>query len=133
MEQESQEARGTAFTFIQKYFELRGLSMPNPQFALNFLVTEVGELMDAFIRGHKSAGFLRNNPDKESDLVGEIGDTFMMLAIFSQLTTGLSPFDCLLYKADKKLTEDQKKEMLGTFIPTPNEVEDPPVVEEPSE
>ena len=36
-------------------------------------------------------------------------------------------------KADKKLTEDQKKEMLGTFTPTPNEVEDPPVVEEPSE
>lgn len=69
-----------SFPLIQQYYDFRSMSMPSGRNAANFLLTELGELMDAYIRSHQS-GWTRNNPDKSHNLIHELGDSFQMLFI----------------------------------------------------
>lgn len=56
---------------------------PAPEDALLFLQTEVGELVDAYIRARGSK-YVRNNPGgaDASKVVGEAADVIMMVLVF---------------------------------------------------
>ena len=72
---------------IQNYFKFRGQKIPqDSQHALNFAVTELGEVFDA--RERLDNSWLRNNPNKEFNLAHEYGDVYQMLQIASVLDTG---------------------------------------------
>lgn len=74
---------------IRKYYNVAGKVWPTGKEALDFVVTELGEAMDAWIRQY-GRGFKRNNPDKETNLEYELGDVYMMAQIASHELTGKS-------------------------------------------
>lgn len=84
---------------VQKYYDYRGLTQPDANQAFLFLVSEIGELSDAFVEGQ--AQWVRNNPDRPRDIQAEIGDVLMMLTVFAQ-TQGIDPLDAMLAKMRNK-------------------------------
>lgn len=99
-------------TTIKKYFDLRGLKFPeHPKQAIDFAVTELGEVMDAFIR-LTSDDWVRNNPDKQPNLWFELADCYMMLEIASSFSN--MPLDQHLFqKMLSKLDEAQQQEFVA--------------------
>lgn len=99
-------------TTIKKYFDLRGLKFPeHPKQAIDFAVTELGEVMDAFIR-LTSDDWVRNNPDKQPNLWFELADCYMMLEIASSFSN--MPLDQHLFqKMMSKLDEAQQQEFVA--------------------
>ena len=86
---------------IRKYYLKReDLKIPNPEDALHFLVSEVGELSDAFVEEKDNWG--RNNPDKIRSIEDEVGDVLMMLYVFAMLS-GISPILSMVKKHRRKL------------------------------
>ena len=64
------------------YFEFKGMKWPDdPRDAVDFAVTEVGEVVDALKRQQK--GWVRHN-DRDRDLGMEISQTIMMLVIAAE-------------------------------------------------
>ena len=84
---------------VRAYFEHRGLTAPDAGQALLFLVSEVGELADAFVE--QQAQWVRNNPGRNRDISDEIGDVLMMLTVFAD-AEGIDPVDAMLNKFDRK-------------------------------
>jgi NTP pyrophosphatase (non-canonical NTP hydrolase) len=84
---------------VQRYYQFRGLTQPDAGQALLFLVSEVGELADAFVEDQ--AEWVRNNPERERDLPSEIGDVLMMLTVFAQ-QLGVDPYQAMLAKMQRK-------------------------------
>jgi len=117
-------------TIINKYYDLRGLRMPDAEEALAFLLSEIGELMEAYLMNRtessgeyddvfhamkvigKSAdilvgqkeGWVRNYDRlKTPSVEDEIGDVLMMLSVFSlALDDNLDPMWHMLAKMDNK-------------------------------
>lgn len=84
---------------ILSYYKFRVLEMPNESQAFQFFVSEVGELADALV---SSAGnWTRNNPDREKDIEGEVGDVLMMLTV-TMMERGIDPFEAMLKKFARK-------------------------------
>ena len=99
---------------IKKYFELRGLKFPeHPKQAIDFAVTEMGEVMDAFIR-LTSDEWIRNNPDKKPNLWFELADCYMMLEIASSFSE--MPLDQHLFQKMLSKLDDDKQGSLLDFI-----------------
>ena len=64
------------------YFEFKGMKWPDdPRDALDFVVTEVGEIFDALKR--QQSEWVRHNK-KEGDLGMEISQAIMMLVIAAE-------------------------------------------------
>lgn len=84
---------------IEKYYEFRAAVMPSGKEALDFLVTEVGEAFDAFIRqtgkNWVRKTWVRNKPEKDSKLGAELGDIYQMLQIAAHQLEGC-PVETLL-------------------------------------
>jgi len=74
---------------IKAYMNYRNQKYPDGKSALDFAVTEIGEVMDAWLRDHPNE-WARNNPDKEKNLGHELGDAYQMLQIASWELTGKS-------------------------------------------
>ena len=55
--------------WITAYFAFRSLTWPNADRSLLFLVSEIGELSDAWVQ--EKAAWVRNNPDRERDVASE--------------------------------------------------------------
>ena len=92
---------------IKKYYEYRGMKLPNSKEALDFAVTEIGEAMDAWIRENQE-GWSRNNPDKKSNLAFELADTYQMLEIASILHNGATLEENLRAKWASKGYQNRK-------------------------
>jgi NTP pyrophosphatase (non-canonical NTP hydrolase) len=90
--------------WITSYFAFRSLTWPNADRSLLFLVSEIGELSDAWVQ--EKAAWVRNNPDRERDVASEIGDVLMMLYIFAD-SVGVDPVQALRAKMAKKGFEVQ--------------------------
>jgi hypothetical protein len=86
---------------IKKYYEFRGMKMPNSKEALDFAITEIGEAMDAWIR-ENSGDWVRNNPDKDANFAFELADTYQMLQIASILHNGATLEENLRAKWESK-------------------------------
>ena len=84
---------------VRAYFEHRGLTAPDTGQALLFLVSEVGELADAFVE--EQAQWVRNNPERNRNISDEIGDVLMMLTVFAD-AQGIDPVDAMLAKFERK-------------------------------
>ena len=84
---------------VQKYYQFRGLTEPDTNQALLFLVSEIGELSDAFVSNQ--AQWVRNNPEKDRSVQDEIGDVLMMLTVFAA-SMGVDPIEALMEKMRKK-------------------------------
>lgn len=84
---------------VKEYYTFRGLTEPDANQAYLFLVSEIGELADAFVANQ--AQWVRNNPDRERDLESEIGDVLMMLTVFAA-AHGIDPRDAMLNKMRRK-------------------------------
>jgi NTP pyrophosphatase (non-canonical NTP hydrolase) len=84
---------------VRAYFEHRGLTAPDAGQALLFLVSEVGELADAFVE--EQAQWVRNNPERNRNVSDEIGDVLMMLTVFAD-AQGIDPLDAMLAKFERK-------------------------------
>ena len=84
---------------VRAYFEHRGLTAPDAGQALLFLVSEVGELADAFVE--EQAQWVRNNPERNRNISDEIGDVLMMLTVFAD-AQGIDPMDAMLKKFKRK-------------------------------
>ncbi len=91
--------QGDLIDTVKRYYEFRGLTQPDAAQAFLFLVSEVGELADAFVE--QQAQWVRNNPDRERDVQAEIGDVLMMLTVFAA-TQGIDPFEAMKNKMRKK-------------------------------
>lgn len=88
---------------IYHYMIFRGQTMPTEsQPALNFAITELGEVFDARIRSKSKHLWTRNNPDKEVNVGFEYGDLYQMLQIACVLDTGKSLEENLLEKWESK-------------------------------
>lgn len=86
---------------LGEYYETRGLRRPAPEEALLWLVTEVGEAADEWMRIDKD--WVRNNPqpDYSPERFGsELGDV-MLMAMVAGLADGVSPLEMLLEKMGK--------------------------------
>jgi len=84
---------------VQEYYRFRSLTRPDASQAFLFLVSEIGELSDAFVEGQ--AEWVRNNPDRHRDVSDEIGDILMMLTVFAD-TQGIDPVEAMLKKMQRK-------------------------------
>ena len=84
---------------VRSYYAFRGLTAPDAGQALLFLVSEVGELADAFVE--QQAQWVRNNPGRERDISAEIGDVLMMLTVFADALE-IDPMDAMLKKFERK-------------------------------
>jgi NTP pyrophosphatase (non-canonical NTP hydrolase) len=62
---------------VNQYFKHRCYKDPTAEEAMLFLVSEVGELADLVVSNKQE--WVRNNPDRQRDLIHEIGDVQMML------------------------------------------------------
>jgi len=87
---------------VMDYYEQRGLVMPDTEEALHFLVSEIGELSDAYV--HQKKDWIRNN-EKERDLAEEAADVLMMLYVLS-LAADIHPFTRLIKKMKEKLDHE---------------------------
>lgn len=66
---------------LRAYYAFRGMKFPDTERqAMQFFVTEVGEAMDAYIRTYEN-GWTRNNPDKQPNLLWELGDCYQMWCV----------------------------------------------------
>lgn len=63
----------------RRYFVHAGMTWPETRDAVDFAVTEIGEVVDALKRKEPHWG--RHNPDKDRDLGMEISQAVMMLVI----------------------------------------------------
>lgn len=118
---------------INDYYEKRGLKTPDAIEALMWMISEVGELVEAYIietgdakyrltlnnfiavcrdiekRVAKRPGWVRNNQPKGTyDLPGEAGDVRMMLEVFCQQARLPESGVCLRAKMERKLRETNK-------------------------
>ncbi|MBI9043155.1 MAG: hypothetical protein JEZ06_01645 [Anaerolineaceae bacterium] len=84
---------------VEAYYKFRGLTHPDAAQAYLFLVSEIGELADAFVADQ--AEWVRNNPDRSRIVEDEIGDVLMMLTVFAS-SQGIDPYDAMLTKMKKK-------------------------------
>jgi NTP pyrophosphatase (non-canonical NTP hydrolase) len=81
---------------LASYYEFRyGGNMPSAEDALLFLVSEVGELSDAFVS--QKPDWIRNNPDKVRSIRAEVGDVFQMLLVFCA-QMGINPIEAMKAK-----------------------------------
>jgi hypothetical protein len=88
---------------IKEYIKFRGGNFVlDSQDAIEFAMTEFGEVMDARIRERSGDYYLRNNPDKGHNIPFEYGDLYMMLQCASYLDTGKSLEQNLLDKWESK-------------------------------
>jgi NTP pyrophosphatase (non-canonical NTP hydrolase) len=87
---------------ITTYYESRKLKVPDDQEALLYLVSEIGELADAFVDS-KSDDWVRNN-SKYRSISDEVADVLMMLYVFS-MQRNLNPYNCLVDKMKRKIEE----------------------------
>ena len=83
---------------VQGYYEYRGLSWPDANSALLFLVSEVGELADAQV--HEVGGWVRNN-ERERVPADEAADVLMMLMVYC-INRGIDPVQALKDKMARK-------------------------------
>jgi len=84
---------------VVEYYNFRKLVRPNRDQALQFLVSEIGELADANV--HEQANWVRNH-EKERNVADEVGDVMMMLTSYC-LASGLpDPIVCMTRKFSKK-------------------------------
>ncbi len=90
---------GDLLETVNRYYEFRGLTQPDANQAFLFLVSEMGELADAFVE--EQGQWVRNNPNRERDIQAEIGDVLMMLTVFSA-AQGVDPFEAMKAKMRKK-------------------------------
>jgi NTP pyrophosphatase (non-canonical NTP hydrolase) len=93
------QKNNTITEIVRQYYQFRGLTEPDANQAFLFLVSEVGELSDAFVE--KQARWVRNNPDRERDINAEIGDVLMMLTVFAA-SQGVDPLEAMLAKMERK-------------------------------
>lgn len=84
---------------VRAYYAHRGLTAPDAGQALLFLVSEIGELADAFVE--QQAEWVRNNPGRNRDISDEIGDVLMMLTVFAD-AQGIDPVEAMLKKFARK-------------------------------
>jgi len=120
---------------IQEYYNFRGLKTPSALEALLFLMSEIGEMAEAWYTDNQDAtdsmsehwaiveiadlgrkcdelvsqrgGWVRNNGRAgEADLDGEIGDVLMMLDRFAFSAKRPEPADLLYVKMRRKGFED---------------------------
>lgn len=84
---------------IIRYYQYRGLTMPNESQAFQFLVSEIGELADALVSSNGT--WVRNNPDRERNIGEESADVLMMLYV-TLMERGIDPYEELLKKFKKK-------------------------------
>ncbi len=92
-------APGSLIETVKRYYEFRGLTQPDASQSFLFLVSEMGELADAFVQNQ--AEWVRNDPDRERDMEAEIGDVLMMLTVFAS-TQGIDPVEAMLKKMGRK-------------------------------
>lgn len=118
---------------IDQYYALRGLTPPNDSESLLWLISELGELVDAWMKtkhpdlpsdaryvfdemitlGSEAEAavtngkhWIRNNQPKGSiELGGEIGDVLMMLDRFAAATSHQEPKHELMTKLRRKIRE----------------------------
>lgn len=118
---------------IQSYYKARGLQWPSAKNALWFYLSEVGELAEAYLSQNEDEltdeeikmlevfakegmhadeivsrvdGWIRNNDRvRKENIIKEVADCEMMLAVFMYSLTGTSPDDALLSKMKEKLGE----------------------------
>lgn len=114
---------------VRAYYKFRKYVMPNPYQALLFLLSEVGEIVEAFLdtkpelkipeRRYLSNmvkllsqadimvsdqdAWVRNNDrqKKERDVADEIGDANMMLRVFA-MSLGINADNAMITKMEKK-------------------------------
>ena len=102
---------------IEKYFEARGLTMPDTVESLAFLTTEVGEVWEEWIQNLSGKDFVRNDPSKEGKkenwkqaFAEELGDVIIM-AMVTGMTVGIDP---LLALEDKMLRKTSTADTADT-------------------
>ena len=122
---------------IKSYYVKRGLKEPTAIEALMWLISEVGELVEAHCTPEiisnmnisdsieivslimqcnviedivaKRSGWVRNNQPKGTyDLPGECADVLMMLSVFADKAGLPEPETCLREKMERKLRETNK-------------------------
>ena len=118
---------------IKSYYHKRGLKEPTALEALMWMISEVGELVEAYIvetgdakyrhtlknfiaicrdiekRVAERPGWVRNNQPKNTyDLTGECADVLMMLSVFADKAGLPEPEVCLREKMERKLKETNK-------------------------
>jgi len=123
---------------IKSYYQKRGLKEPTALEALMWLISEVGELVDACCQTPdaisgvglqldiylsvlidqcrviertvaEQSGWVRNNQPKGTyDLPGEVGDVLMMLSVFAEKAGLPEPEVCLREKMERKLRDVQR-------------------------
>ena len=126
---------GDLRSLIDTYYEARNLTTPDAKEALFWLISEIGELTEAWLVQDKSipsngareilvamvmlgkradiavsemrGNWLRNfQPSGTIDLEGEVGDVLMMLNRFAQAANLPTPEQCWLDKADQKIRKN---------------------------
>lgn len=90
---------------ILRYYQFRGLAMPDENRAFQFLVSEIGELADALVSD--AGNWTRNNPDRERSVADEAGDVLMMLYV-TLMERGIDPYEAMLDKFNRKGLEIQQ-------------------------
>lgn len=87
---------------VQRYFEFRGLKMPNADQAFKFLTSELGELADELVQSE--GGWVRNHPEnKGKGVQGEAADVLMMLLVFCmQSEKWFDPIEAMFAKWSSK-------------------------------
>lgn len=81
---------------IKAYMNYRNQKYPDGLSALLFAITEMGEVLDSYLRDNPE--WSRNNPDKEINIGHEFGDLYMMAQIASYELSGRSLEDNLREK-----------------------------------
>ena len=90
---------------IQKYYKVRGLTMPDTKEALDFAITEWAEARELLFA--EDAKWVRNHaqePYSDKRFAEELGDTMLMLMV-AGMTRGLNPLQAMVNKLDQKMTE----------------------------
>lgn len=96
---------------INKYYSDKGLTFPNFENAMKFVITELGEVYELDLA--RIGGWVRNNPQNKpafskEKLAEELGDVIMMLMV-AGIAEGVDPELALVNKIARKLTEAQEK------------------------
>lgn len=86
---------------VNNYFLRRGYKDPTLDEAFLFLVSEIGELSDALVSSRQE--WVRNNPDKKSNIAQEIGDVLMMLVKVGEKAGIDDIANAMLYSMELKI------------------------------
>jgi len=96
---------------IKDYYVARGLTFPNFDNAIKFVITEIAEVLELDL--DRSGTWVRNNPENKpkynkEDMAEELGDAIFML-IVAGIADGVDPLEALTNKINRKMSKTNSK------------------------